>query len=114
MLDVAGSRSYSAMRRVLTPEATIVLVGGRMTYGGLGPLPHLGATLLASRFRRPKVTFFVAKITTEDLAFLADLIVAGKVKPVIDRRYPLSEASEALAYLGEGHARGKIVLDVSA
>ena len=114
MVDVAGSRSYSAMRRAVTPEGTIVLVGGRMTYRGLGPLPHLGATLLASRFRRPKVTFFVARITTEDLRFLAELIEAEKVRPVIDRRYPLNKASEALAYLGEGHARAKIVLDVSA
>jgi NADPH:quinone reductase-like Zn-dependent oxidoreductase len=53
------------------------------------------------------VTFFVAKINTEDLAFLGELLDSGKVKSVIDRRYELSDAAEALAYLGEGHAHGK-------
>jgi NADPH:quinone reductase-like Zn-dependent oxidoreductase len=110
MLDVAGSRSFSEMRRVLTPEATIVLVGGRMTYRGLGPLPHLARTVLASLGRSQKVTFFVAKINKEDLAVLQELLAAGTVRTVIDRRYELSKAADALAYLGEGHARGKIVL----
>jgi NADPH:quinone reductase-like Zn-dependent oxidoreductase len=112
MLDIAGSRSFSDYRRALTPEATVVLVGGRMTYRGLGPLPHLARTLLASLGRSQTVTFFVAKITTEDLAYLAELLEAGKVKPVIDRRYELSEAPDALRYLGEGHARGKVVITV--
>jgi NADPH:quinone reductase-like Zn-dependent oxidoreductase len=58
------------------------------------------------------VTFFVAKITQEDLAVLRDLLEAGNVTPVIDRKYELSRASEALSYLGEGHARGKVVLTV--
>jgi NADPH:quinone reductase-like Zn-dependent oxidoreductase len=112
MLDIAGSRSFSDFRRALTPKATIVLVGGRMTYRGLGPLPHLGGTILASRGRSQTVKFFVAKITTEDLIFLQELLEAGKVTPVIDRKYQLSEAPEALRYLGEGHARGKVVITV--
>jgi NADPH:quinone reductase-like Zn-dependent oxidoreductase len=58
------------------------------------------------------VKFFVADVTTEDLVFLGELLEAGKVKAVIDRRYELSEASEALAYLGQGHARGKVVITV--
>jgi NADPH:quinone reductase-like Zn-dependent oxidoreductase len=110
MLDIAGSRSLSELRRVLTPEATIVLVGGRMTYRGLGPLPHLGKMLLASIGRSQKVTFFVAQITKEDLDVLRGLLEAGKVKPVIDKSYELSQAADALRYLGEGHARGKVVL----
>jgi NADPH:quinone reductase-like Zn-dependent oxidoreductase len=112
MLDIVGSRSFLACRRVLAPEATVVLVGGRMTYRGLGPLPHLAGTILKSRGRSQMVKFFVAKITTEDLVFLNELFEAGKVKPVIDRTYPLSEAPEALSYLGEGHARGKVVITV--
>jgi NADPH:quinone reductase-like Zn-dependent oxidoreductase len=112
MLDIAGSRSFSDFRRVLTPEATVVLVGGRMTYRGLGPLPHLFGTLLASKGRSQTATFFVAKITTEDLVYLGELLEAGKVTSVIDRQYELSEAPEALAYLGEGHARGKVVVTV--
>ena len=110
MLDIAGSRSFLAFRRVLTPEATVVLVGGPMTYRGLGPLPHLGGTMLKSRGRSQTVKFFVAKINTADLVVMKELIEAGKVRSVIDRAYPLSEAVEALSYLGEGHARGKIVI----
>jgi NADPH:quinone reductase-like Zn-dependent oxidoreductase len=110
MLDIAGSRSFLDFRKVLTPEATVVLIGGRMTYRGLGPLPHLGATILKSRFRSQTVTFFVAKVTTEDLTYLADLLEAGTLKSVIDRKYELSEAPVALAYLGEGHAKAKVVI----
>jgi NADPH:quinone reductase-like Zn-dependent oxidoreductase len=110
MLDIAGSRSFLDLRKVLTPEATVVLIGGRMTYRGLGPLPHLGGTILKSRFRSQTVTFFVAKVTTEDLTYLADLLEAGTLKSVIDRRYELSEAPVALAYLGEGHAKAKVVI----
>jgi NADPH:quinone reductase-like Zn-dependent oxidoreductase len=114
MLDIAGSRSFFDFRRVLTPEATVVLVGGRMTYRQLGPLPHLLGTSLKSRGRSQSVTFFVAKITSEDLAALSELLEAGEVKPVIDRTYELSDAAEALAYLGERHARAKIVIAVSS
>jgi NADPH:quinone reductase-like Zn-dependent oxidoreductase len=112
MLDIAGSQTFSQFRRALTPEARVVLVGGRMTHRGLGPIPHLFATRLASVGRSQSVTFFVAKITKEDLAFLQELLADGKVKPVIDRRYELSQTSDALRYLGEGHAQGKIVLTV--
>jgi NADPH:quinone reductase-like Zn-dependent oxidoreductase len=113
LIDVAGSRPFSAMRRVITPEGTIVLVGGKMTYRGLGPIPHLAATLLAGKIRRrPKLAFFVANINAEDLALLGELMETGHVKPVIDRRYELSQMVEALTYFGEGHARGKVVVTV--
>jgi NADPH:quinone reductase-like Zn-dependent oxidoreductase len=112
MLDIAGSRSFLACRRALTPEATVVLIGGRMTYRGLGPLPHVAGSILKSRFRSQTVKFFVAKINTEDLIVLSELLEAGKVTPIIDRKYQLSEAPEALSYLGEGHARGKVVITV--
>jgi NADPH:quinone reductase-like Zn-dependent oxidoreductase len=112
MLDIAGSRSFSKARRALTPEATIVLVGGRMTYRGHGPLPHLLEMRLASVGRSQTVTFFIANVTTEDLGVLAGMLEAGTVRTVIDRQYELSRAPEALAYLGEGHARGKIVITV--
>jgi NADPH:quinone reductase-like Zn-dependent oxidoreductase len=112
MLDIAGSRSFLAFRRVLTAEATVVMVGGAMTYRGHGPLPHFIGTLLKSRARSQKVVLFVAKVTKEDLAFLRELLEAGTVKSVVDRTYKLSQASEALAYLGEGHARAKVVITV--
>ncbi len=110
MLDVCGSRRLSELRRVLTRDATVVLVGARMSAKGLGPLPHLVATRLASVLRSQTVSMFLAKITKEDLAVLGELLESGKVKPVIDRRFELSELPDALRYLGEGHARGKIVV----
>ena len=110
MLDIAGSRSFLDYRGVLTPEATVVQIGGPMTYRGLGPLPHIAATILKSKGRSQRVKFFVAKIQTEDLELLAELLEAGTVRSVIERRYELSQAREALTYLGEGHARGKLVI----
>jgi NADPH:quinone reductase-like Zn-dependent oxidoreductase len=110
MVDIAGSRSFLACGRALKPDATFVLVGGKMTYRGLGPLRHIAGTILKSRFRSQKMTFFVAKITTEHLSLMRDLIESGKVRPVVERTYPLSEACDALAYLGEGHARGKVAI----
>lgn len=112
MVDIAGSRSFLECRRALEPDATFVLVGGRMAYRGLGPLPHVAGTFLKSRFRSQRMTFFVAKIRREDLSLMRDLIEAGKVRAVVERTYPLSEARDALAYLGEGHARGKLVITV--
>jgi NADPH:quinone reductase-like Zn-dependent oxidoreductase len=110
MLDVAGSRSFLAFRRVLTPKATIVAIGAPMSSKGLGPLPHIVGTRLLSLGRSQKVVNFVAKIRSEDLEALAELLESGKVRSVIDRRYELSEAAGALGYLGEGHAQGKIVI----
>jgi NADPH:quinone reductase-like Zn-dependent oxidoreductase len=112
MLDIAGRTSFLRCRRVLTDEATVVVVGGKMTYRGLGPLPHVAGTILESRFRSQNVKFFMADINPNDLAFVGELMEAGKVRSVIDRTYPLSEARQALEYLGEGHAKGKIVLTV--
>lgn len=112
MVDIAGSRSFLACRRVLTPDARFVVVGGKMSYRGLGPLPHIAGTMLKSRLRSQTTTFFVAKVTTEHLLLLCDLIEAAKVRPIVERIYSLSEAREALAHLGEGHARGKIVITV--
>jgi NADPH:quinone reductase-like Zn-dependent oxidoreductase len=112
MLDIAGSRSFLACRRVLTPEATVVVIGGPLTYRGLGPLRHIGGTILKSIGRSQTVKFFVAKINREDLTFMAELLEAARIRSVVERTYPLTEAPEALAYLGEGHARAKIVIAI--
>jgi NADPH:quinone reductase-like Zn-dependent oxidoreductase len=110
MLDIAGSRSFSEFRRALTPEATIVIVGAKMSNKGLGPLKHIIGTRFASLGKSQTVTFFVAKISKEDLVVMQELLEARKVTPVIDKRYALNEVPDALNYLGEGHARGKIVI----
>jgi NADPH:quinone reductase-like Zn-dependent oxidoreductase len=112
LLDVAGSRSWAECRRVLGHKATLVLIGGPKANRWLGPLGHLAGVRLASLRASQKVIFFVAKFNREDFVVLRELLEAGKVTPVIDRRYTLSELPEALRYLGEGHARGKVVITV--
>ena len=113
LVDIAGSRSFRELMRVLTPEATVVVVGARFPSNkALGPLSHVIATRLAAVGRSQKVKFFIAQITKEDLVVLRELLESGRLKPVIDRRYQLTETADALRYLGEGHARGKIVLTV--
>jgi NADPH:quinone reductase-like Zn-dependent oxidoreductase len=112
MLDICGSRSFSEFRRALTPEARVVVIGAPLSAKGLGPLSHVIGTRLASLGRSQTVKFFIAKITKDDLGVLGELLEAGQVRPVIDRRFQLSETADALRYLGEGHARGKVVLTV--
>ncbi len=112
IFDVAGSRSWRECRRVLNKNAVLVIVGAPKGGRLLGPMSHMLKLRLASIGSRRKVTFFVAKIQKEDLAVLANLMATGKVTPVIDRTYPFAETADAMRYLGEGHAQGKIVVTV--
>jgi NADPH:quinone reductase-like Zn-dependent oxidoreductase len=112
LFDVAGSRSWSACRRVLNPQATLVMVGAPKGNRLLGPLGHVVALRLAAVRGSQKATFFVAKFNRPDMVVLRDLLEAGTVTPVIDRRYELSEIADAFRYLGEGHAQGKIAVTV--
>ena len=111
LLDVVGSRSFSACRRVLTPEAVFVAIGGPMTKG-LGPLKHLAGTRLLAIGRSQRVVNFIAKTTTDELEAIRELLEAGSVKPVIDRRYELADAADAVRYLGTRHAHAKVVVTV--
>jgi NADPH:quinone reductase-like Zn-dependent oxidoreductase len=110
MIDVAGSRPWRECKRVLKREATIVLIGGPTTNRLLGPLTHMITVKIGAAGRSQKAVFFIAKLNGPDLAALGELVDSGKVTPVIDRRYELSEIRDAFRYLGEGHARGKIVV----
>ena len=112
VLDVAGSRPWSELRRVLNPQATVVVAGGPKSNRLLGPLGHVVKLRLARLRASQKVVFFLAKLTKEDLEVLRDLLDAGKVTSAIDRRYELSQVAAAFEYMGEGHARGKIVVTV--
>jgi NADPH:quinone reductase-like Zn-dependent oxidoreductase len=112
MFDVAGSRSWSECRRVLNPQATLVIVGAPKGNRLMGPLSHIVKVRLASLRGSQKAVFFIAKFNKADMLALRDLLEAGKVTPVIDRRYELSEIADAFRYLGEGHAQGKIVINV--
>ena len=113
MLDIAGNRSWSDCKRVLDDKATLVVVGGPKGNRWIGPLSQALKLRLGSiGGSRRVVAPFLAKITKEDLVVLQELLEAGTVTPVIDRQYPLSEAPEALRYLGDGHAQGKVVITV--
>jgi NADPH:quinone reductase-like Zn-dependent oxidoreductase len=109
MLDLVGSRSLSACRRALTPRGTYVVVGVRDMGRWFG-LGRQTKALLLSPFVRQRMRVFVVRHNREDLAVLKELVEAGKVAPVIDRRYTLREVPEALRYQGEGHSQGKIVI----
>jgi NADPH:quinone reductase-like Zn-dependent oxidoreductase len=110
LLDVAGSRSWSECTRVLAPGAKLVVVSGPKTNRWLGPLTHLARMRLASMRGSRRAVPFLTRTDADDLTTLAGMIEAGAVTPVIDRTYRLDEARDALRYLGEGHARGKVVL----
>jgi NADPH:quinone reductase-like Zn-dependent oxidoreductase len=112
ILDIAGSRPWSAYKRVLNPEGTLVIVGGSKQNRLLGPLGHVIKIRLASVPGSRRTTFFIAKITRPDLELIRELIEAGKVTPVVERTYALSDVADAFSYLGEGHAHGKLVVSV--
>jgi NADPH:quinone reductase-like Zn-dependent oxidoreductase len=112
MLDVAGSRSWSQCKRVLTPEATLVIVGGPKTNRLFGPLAHVIKVRMGALRSSRKIRFFIAKLIKPDMEVLRDYLEAGQIRSVIDRTYELSEIRDAFRYIGEGHARGKIVLTV--
>ncbi|MDQ5822476.1 MAG: NAD(P)-dependent alcohol dehydrogenase [Actinomycetota bacterium] len=112
LFDVAGSRSWGACKRVLEPQGILVKAGAPKGNRVIAPLGHIVATRLASIPSSQKCVFFVAKLNRADLGVLRELIEAGKVASVIDRRYELSDIADALACMGEGHARGKIAITV--
>ncbi len=110
MVDIAGSRSWSESRRVLNPQATLVIVGAPKGNRLIGPLGRMVKLRLAALRSSQKVVFFMAKFSKADMLALRELLEAGTVTPVVDRRYELSEIAGALRYVGEGHARGKVVV----
>ena len=109
ILAANGYHSLSAYKRALTPQGLYVMAGGS--------LAQIFQAMLMGRWMSKtggkKMGAVMAKINKNDLAFLTELLEAGKIKPIIERCYPLSEAAEALRYLGAGHVRGKIVLTMA-
>jgi NADPH:quinone reductase-like Zn-dependent oxidoreductase len=108
--DCIGQHSLSACRRVLNDKGIYVGAGGPSDRWMIGPIARLIKSFVVSRFGSQKLGGLLAKANKEDLAILRELIHAGKVTPVIDRRYRLSEVPNAIRYLEEGHARGKVVI----
>lgn len=117
ILDLAGNHSLLTCRRVLTPKGILVLAG----IIGVPGVKRKMWTFLSRAAAMPVLSLlvsqgfaaFMAKIKQEDLITVSDWLASGKVKPVIDRRYTLDEVPDALRYLAVGHARGKVVVNVS-
>jgi NADPH:quinone reductase-like Zn-dependent oxidoreductase len=112
ILDIGGNSSLSRLRRALAPKGTLVIMGGETDGRWLGGSDRQVRALLMSPFISQRMGTFICKENHEDMLVLKEFIEAGKVRPVIDRTYPLSEVPKALRYLEEGHARGKVVITV--
>jgi len=114
ILDNVANRSLSECRRVLTPKGKYVLIGGggANEQGLIGPFARIINTTVQSPFVSQQMGMMMAELNHNDLAILGDMMQSAKVKPVIDRTYKLSDLPEAIRYLEEGHARGKVVITV--
>jgi NADPH:quinone reductase-like Zn-dependent oxidoreductase len=112
IFQLAGTGSPSDHRRALTSEGTLVLSSGESDGRWIGPVDRVIKALLSSPFVRQRMVSFTVKPNKADLQFLKELIEAGKVTPVIDRTYSLSEVRDAIGYLEEGHTQGKVVITV--
>src|SRR5438874_939817 len=114
ILDNVPNHSLSECRRILTPNGKYVMIGG----GGAndnrwaGPFGRVIKTMVMSPFINQKMGMMMADSNHNDLSILADMMQSGKLKPIIDRTYKLNELSAAIAYVEEGHARGKVVITV--
>jgi NADPH:quinone reductase-like Zn-dependent oxidoreductase len=111
MLDLIGNHSLSRCRRVLTPNGTFVMLGGQ-SGRWIRPMDRVLKTLLSSPFVSQKLVLGRAAWRKDDLRAIRELLRTGQVTTVIDRTYPLSQVAEAIRYLEEGHARGKVVITV--
>jgi NADPH:quinone reductase-like Zn-dependent oxidoreductase len=114
ILDNVSNHSLSDLRRALTPTGPLVPNGGRFDKRWLASGGRVISAHLIFRFVSQSLRTFVISTKHEDLVVLKDLIEAGKVTPVIDRTYPLSETAQALGHVGQGHARGKTAITVRA
>jgi NADPH:quinone reductase-like Zn-dependent oxidoreductase len=115
ILDNVGNQPLSGFRHALQPKGICVMIGGGGPNDGglIGPMGRPVKALLMSPFVSQKMGMFMAELNKSDLTILADMMQSGKVTPVIDRMYPLSQIAEAIRYLEQGHARGKVVITVA-
>jgi len=112
IVDNVGNHSLRDYTRVLKPKGIFVIVGGPNEGSWIGAMTIPIKAKLLSPFVSQEMVFFLADLSPEDLTVLADLMQTGKMTPVIDRTYKLSETPAAIGYLEQGHARGKVVIDV--
>ena len=113
ILQLAGTASPSDCRRALTPKGTLVLSSGEGGSAWFGPIGRIISALVSSPFVSQTLRTFTSAPNSEDLAVVTELIEAGKVTPIIERTYPLSEVPDAIRHLEEGHTQGKVVITVT-
>ena len=112
IIDTGGNRSLRDLRRALTPTGTLVIVGGENGGRWLGGTDRQIRAKLTSLVTRQRLTTFVARQDAAHLERLADLVETGHVTPIVDRRFPLAAAADAIAHLESGRTRGKIAIDI--
>ena len=110
VLDCVGNHSLSACRRVLNPKGILVMVGAPDDSPVIRLLARLLGALVLSRLVSQKMVFFIAKVNQEDLTILGEFMATGRITPVIDKHYRLSQLPEAFRYAAEGHSRGKLIV----
>src|ERR1700736_4606310 len=113
ILDNVANRSLADLRRALTPNGTLVPNGGGFDHRWVAGSGRLISAKLSFAFGSQSVRTFIASSKQETLVALKELMETGKVTPVIDRTYPLSETPQAIGYVGQGHARGKVVITIT-
>jgi NADPH:quinone reductase-like Zn-dependent oxidoreductase len=112
ILDIGGNSTLSRLREALTSKGRLVIAGGETDGKWLGGVDRQLRAQMWSVFIGQKLGTFIASVNAADLGVLKELIEEGKVTPVIDRTYPLGEAPEAIHYLEDGHARGKVAITI--
>jgi NADPH:quinone reductase-like Zn-dependent oxidoreductase len=112
IFQLAGTRSPSDCRRALTPKGTLLLSSGESAGRWIGPVSRVAKAVVLSPFVGQRLVPFLAKRSGEDLQLVKELVETGRVSPVLDRTYSLGEVPDAIRYLEEGHARGKVAITV--
>ena len=113
VVDTVGNRSIGEVLEVLQPQGIYVVVGAPSNDPWLGPVSKLIAAKARGSFTDHPLKFFIADLNATDLGEVANMMLSGRVKSVIDRTYPLAQVPQAVAYVEEGHARGKVIVSIS-
>ena len=111
IVDNVGNHSLRDVRRVLTPNGKYVMVGGP-SGKWIDPIPRVLSMVVTSSFVDQEMKFFISQLSASDMQLLSEMLADGRIKPVIDRQYPLKDVAQAIAYVETGRARGKVIVTI--